>query len=857
MREKTLYISISIVVFAVSLITYVLTMAATASFWDAGEFIATSYILGIPHSPGTPLYVLVGRVFSMLPLPLSIAERINFLSALCGALGVMVAYMIMVEVVKFMFGSARDGLIRMIYFLGPAAGAFFLTFSNTYWINAIEAEVYALSALVMGLCTLLALRWFRNPTGGLSSRAKEKISRGMSAGEAKAVIARQEDKNRVHSRNLVLLIVYLLSLGIGFHLGTILVYPGIFLLFLMVRNKSFSNFELLIFTFGMAALVADMTMHRNSMLTVVLLIIFGVLVVWSWVSEGKFALFATLLFILGISVHLFLLIRSGHDPAIDEVNPETWESLYAHLRREQYPPIDIFERKAPLMFQFEYFWNYFVSQFRMLGDYMIGVFNVGRAAVAIPMILGIYGIVSNYQRNRKTWVLLFVTFLLNSLGLMIFLNFSASEVRERDYFYTGAFYYFALFIGIGASAIMMAWWEKAREKGENYSLRIVSLALILLICSVLPARHFWFTHDRSGNYIPRDYAYNMLAELEPDAIIFTNGDNDTFPLWYIQCVEDFRTDVRVANLSLLNTDWYIQQLRDEEPEVPISLSDREIKNLRPVATREGEVIWKRDRAVMHIIQETNWSRPVYFAVTVPRNVWKPYEKYLEMRGMSRKLVTRKGEFMVNEFMIARNFDHIYKFRGVLTGDGMRDESVYKDENTEGMFVNFAVAGFQLGQKLAARGEYREAARRLRLALQFDPDFKWANLYLGTYYSLSGDTDRAIGHYRKCIRENPREGDYWLRLASIYESQGQINASLQNLLEGSRMDPDNRDIFRYGARMAAMVGQKQLADDFIRRWLENHPRDSEFRAMRSELDSISRSMQDNQMNIDKPEGELPE
>ena len=116
-------------------------MAASVSFWDAGEFIATSFILGIPHSPGTPLYVLVGRVFSMLPLPMSIAERVTFLSVFFASLGVVMAYFVMVAVLRFMFGPARSGIGRFARYAGPLVGSFFLTFSHTYLWDATEAEV--------------------------------------------------------------------------------------------------------------------------------------------------------------------------------------------------------------------------------------------------------------------------------------------------------------------------------------------------------------------------------------------------------------------------------------------------------------------------------------------------------------------------------------------------------------------------------------------------------------------------------------------------------------------------------------------------------------------------------------------
>ena len=274
---KSLYRLCGLVVFVVSLVTYLLTMQVTSSFWDSGEFIATSYILGIAHSPGTPLYVLVGRVFSMLPLPYSIAQRVNFLSVIFSSLGVLMAYMVMVKVLGFMYGAARSGLMRFVRVVGPMVGAFFLTFSSTYWTDATEAEVYGLSAFVMGFCTLLALKWLENPSGAVPVEVRDDITTRVGKQEGKKVVEGMEREGRTRSRNLVYLIIYMLALGIGFHLGTIIVYGGILLLFLMVKEKAFSNFEILVFTFGFAVLVADMTMHRESNLTVIGLVVWVLL----------------------------------------------------------------------------------------------------------------------------------------------------------------------------------------------------------------------------------------------------------------------------------------------------------------------------------------------------------------------------------------------------------------------------------------------------------------------------------------------------------------------------------------------------------------------------------------------------
>jgi tetratricopeptide (TPR) repeat protein len=835
MSERMLHRLLAVVVFVISFGTYLLTMAGTVSFWDCGEFIATSHILGIPHPPGTPLYVLVGRIFAMLPLPLSIAERVNFLSVFFGAFGVLMAYLVMVMVMRYMYGSAKDGVGRFVRYAGPFVGAMYLAFSDTYWKNATEAEVYALSAFVMGFCTLLALKWYENPAGVVGEEEREALVLRYGKKEAVGVIGERERESRSRSRTLIYMIIYLCSLGIGFHLGTIIVYGGVFLLLMMVRKKAFSNFEILVFTFGMAVLVADMTLHRNSQLTVVGLVIFAILVVWSTISEGKFALAATGLFVLGISVHLYLLIRSGLNPVIDENDPETWKSLYFLLRREQYPPIDILKRKASFVFQLRHFGVYFREQFRMMGDVLIGSFNVGKAAVAIPVALGVYGMVANYFRERRTWMLNFAVLALNTLGLIVFLNFSDHEVRERDYFYGAGFYYFSIFMGIGAGALLMSLVGDVRRRAEGVSRWVVPLGVFLIVCSVLPARYHWFTHDRSRNYIAQDYAYNMLAGLEPDAVLFTNGDNDTFPLWYIQAVEKFRTDVRVINRQLLNTNWYIKQLRDEEPKVPITLNDREIEMMRPRPLKGGGVAWKSDLALQHIIRAANWKTPIYIAVTVPAEFWQPYEDYLEMQGMVRRLVPRKDRGQVNEFMVARNFDSIFRFRGIFDENGEIDDSIYKDEDVRVLFRNFGAAVWQLGEIRGRRGDYDDAIRRLEVSYKLDPTFPYSKKSLGYYYVKSGKPEKAIAHFERMIRAHPREGEHWIALINIYETQGKLDQALEKCELGITKLPNYRDLYGYGLRIEALLGDREGAKAFVRRWLAKKPDDQEFQALLNGFD----------------------
>jgi hypothetical protein len=831
MSEKAVRPVLALVIFIVPLVVYSITMAPTLVLWDSGEFIAAATVLGIPHSPGTPLFTLVGRVFTMLPLPLNTAARVNFFSVLSGALAVLMAYLIMTATIGFMYPGLTGRLERFIAHAGPFTGALFFAFSYTHWYDSTETEVYALNVFVMGLCTLLALQWYKNPTGRLPRKG---------AGQAGGSAVVEEERLEVgHSRGLVYLIIYLLALGIGFHLGTVLVYGGIFLLFLLVKEKSFTNTEIIIYTFGFAVLLGDMTLYKSTGVTIAGLLIFAGLVAWSTAKKGRFTLVAAGLLALGISVHLYMYIRAHFEPPINMVNPQTWKAMHYHIRREQYPPSNIFVRKAPLLWQFKYFGLYFREQFRMLGDVTLGSFNLGQALTAIPIALGLYGIAAHFNRARTVWALNVTNLLVNSLGLIIYLNFSASEVRDRDYFFAGAFYFFAVFIGIGVTALLVSLAEWARGKSMSAARYVVPAGALCLVLSILPAHHNWFTHNRSHYYFARDYAHNMLAGLEPDAIIFTGGDNDTYPLWFIQNVEHYRPDVRVIVLTLLQTDWYVKQLRDDEPRVPIALTDAEIERMHPVVLKDGGVAYNDDLMVQHIIQTADWKRPIYFATSVAGNKWRPYDRYLESQGLVLHLVPWEGTSMRNTFMMKRDFDRYFLFRGILTKDWQPDDSVYKDRDLATTLNNYGVAAAELANGLAMEKDYAGAAHWAEVSLAFAPNLKASRVLLGTYYAYSNEREKGIDHYRRMIELDPTEPEYRLRLAWLY-SQTDLAVALRTIDEGIAAIPDDRQLYVEAFRYAAQMGLPDVAKSYIQRWVDRHPDDVEMRTAFSNIDSLIRA-----------------
>jgi tetratricopeptide (TPR) repeat protein len=790
-----------------TLYLYASTMEPSSPFWDSGEFIASAYTLGIPHAPCTPLYVLVGRVFTLLPLPLSIAARVNFISASTAALGILFAYLLIVRFLDATLGRSRTTLDTLIKIAGALVGAGFLAFSHTYWTNAIEAEVYALSAFFMGLATWLALKWAEDPTGG------------------KAV-------------GYIYLLFYLMALSVGFHLGTVLVFAGVFFLVLMTSPKTFTNFEFFLGCGGLAIFMMDATIYRSGVATLILLGVFFAMIAWYTASKKRmFPLVCTGLFALGISVHLFLLIRAGQHPTINEGAPDNWRALYFALRREQYPPTNVLVRKASFIFQLKHFNGYFQEQFEMAKAYL-GQLNIGSL---IPLSLGIWGIVDHYTKHRKTFVMLFAMFLVTSLGLIVFLNFSDNEVRDRDYFYSSAFYFFALFIGIGAASILNEIKNWASRKNLAGSLPVLVPASVLVALPFFTLANHHFAHDRSRNHICSKYARNMLVGLEPNSILFTNGDNDTFPLWYIQEVEKYRTDIRVVNLSLLNTPWYIEQLRDLEPKVTITWNDSEINRLEPIPTKDGWVL-VRDIAVQHILKNNLRSRPTYFAVTIPPETFSPYRDSLEMEGLAYRVVPRKGKAMVNLEKLEDNVWNKFDYAGILDKNWKRDDSMYREDYVTRLIQNYAAAFTQLGFEKGRAGDYAGAVKNLEVALQITPDLDPALEWIGWYRLESGDTSGAVAYYKREVARRPQDTELLYRLAGVYERLGHLDSALMAVDELIKRNTNHRDAVLSGVGIALRFGLNDQAERYLSNWLATHPNDLSVKKALDELRSKGGAME---------------
>jgi hypothetical protein len=189
----------------------------------------------------------------------------------------------------------------------------------------------------------------------------------------------------------------------------------------------------------------------------------------------------------------------------------------------------------------------------------------------LPLLLGIVGLIFHYLRNRKDFWVVMVLFIMTGIAIVVYLNQYPNQPRERDYAFAGSFYSFAIWIGLGVLALYAGIQKILPDSPSALLASVLAVAAVPLIMGM----ENWDDHDRSGRYMARDFAYNYLNSCAPNAVLFTNGDNDTFPLWYAQEVEGIRTDVRVVNLSYLGADWYIEQMQRrayESAPLPISMT---------------------------------------------------------------------------------------------------------------------------------------------------------------------------------------------------------------------------------------------------------------------------------------------
>jgi len=672
MEFKKINLLLGWISFAIALIVYMLTLEPTVSLWDCGEFIASSYKLQVGHPPGAPLFMIIGRVFSLFTSDTEkVAMMINAVSAFASAFTIMFLFWTISHLLKKLLLNQegeedKHSRANLLVVLGGSfVGAMAYTFSDTFWFSAVEGEVYATSSLFTAVVFWAMLKW-------------ENVAHEPGA------------------KRWIILIAYLMGLSIGIHLLNLLTIPALVLLYYFKMNKTVTrkgviyalaiSFAILLFImYGIIPGIIKVAtivekfftntigLHYNVGVVIYVALLLGGLIYGIYRTQfiKKNVIWNTILvsitvIVIGYSSYALIVIRSLAGPPMNENRPENVFALLSYLNREQYgdrplisghlynaqpedyvykKPVHVLNKEKNeyeiayykpdvvmegskvllprmysrdsnhrqayqefgtisdpanpsyldnLEFLFRYqvghmYFRYFMWNFAgkqndiqghgnvLNGNWISGIKGFDSARIGpqkllpeqmkdhparntyyfLPLLLGLVGLFFHLDKNvRDFWVVMSL-FFLTGLAIVIYLNQTPYQPRERDYAYAGSFYAFSIWIGIGVAGIFQI--LKSRLKANLSA--IVALLISFIAVPALLAMENWDDHDRSGRYTARDIARNYLNSCDTDAILFTVGDNDTFPLWYVQDVEGVREDVRIVNMMLFNMNWYIDQMR--------------------------------------------------------------------------------------------------------------------------------------------------------------------------------------------------------------------------------------------------------------------------------------------------------
>lgn len=701
---------------------YVVTLAPSTAFWDTSEYIATAHILGIPHPPGNPFFVVFARVWSLLlaPLGLSVAVRLNLLAACTSAMASGFLFLVAHRVLSPVFEDRRRALV------GASVAALIGATAYTVWNQSnVNEKVYTISVLVIAAVTWLAVRW--------RDRVREP-----------------------RSERYLLAALFLMVLGSTNHLMSVLPLPALGVLVLM--TDPFVLFR------------------------------------------PRFLVRAVLLVVVGLSFNFVLPVRAALDPVINEGDAtcegfvDAATAIYSNgkagcpalaynLTRKQYRKPPVTERQAPFSHQIKNYLQYFDWQWSRGADpselpswqWSRGedpVVSPGAARLPLTLIfggLGLCGLWAAWRADRGVFAYLCVLMGTLSIALVFYLNFrygysiapevadrALHEVRERDYFFVASFLLWGVLSGTG-----LAWlWRKLAELSTHANRW--SLASPVLVLALIPLALNWSWASRAGDYAARNWAYDLLASVEPYAVLFTNGDNDTFPLWYMQEVEGMRRDVTVIVGQYLGTSWYPKQIADlteadrqrpfdagQFPDLyraPAAAPEQSVLRLGPdqmdqvggvrlerdftvpfpglaVVYPAGMVLDRTEQLALSIIHDTIEERPVYFAARSGLMSQLGLERWGVRHGLAVKLEFRDLDGDVPEGVVrgspqfgAEYFDldrslklytDVYRFRS------LRDRAIWQDRSTVNIPWHFYVLALQLGDVASQSGADPELVRRLQ------------------------------------------------------------------------------------------------------------------------------------------------
>jgi len=689
--------------FFIAVLTYILTLDQSVSFWDCGEFIASAYRLEVVHQPGAPIVSMIQRIFSALAMGdiTKVAYFMNLASALASAGTILFLFWTITALAKKTIMKQNEEMSnsKIISIMGAGlVGALAYAFSDSFWFSAVEAEVYAISSLCTAIVFWGILKW-------------------------------ESQADQPKSDRWLLFVAYIMGISIGVHLLNLLAIPALIFVYYFKKYPSpswksilkvflisiavlaFVQFGLIQYLISFAAgfdyfFVNTLELDFGSGILFFSMLIIGGLVygIRYSILNNKRALNLVMLFtvllIFGYSSFALLIIRAHAKPNLNNTDPENAFNFLSYVNRSQYgdrpllygenynsDKIDIketgklyrkgdqkyelagtkldyvYDRKtlvprmysdkpehisfykgwmgfddshAPTlmdnlkyMFSFQtgqmymryFMWNFVGRQDNQDGQqggnggaWLSGIKPIDAIRLGdqknlppsiidnkaynrfffLPLIIGLIGAIWHFKRNQKDAGIIGLLFIFTGVAIVIYLNSVPIEPRERDYAYVGSFYAFAIWIGLGVFGLK----DWVFKKLSPVKAGVFASVIALFAAPVIMGSQGWDDHNRSDSHLARDISINYLKSCAPNAILFTYGDNDTFPVWYAQEVENIRPDVRVVNLSLFTADWYINGMkRKQNQSEPLPLS---IKPEQYVAGTRDIMYYQDYKIAQHI-----------------------------------------------------------------------------------------------------------------------------------------------------------------------------------------------------------------------------------------------------------------
>jgi len=635
---------IALGIFLISFFIYLKTLTPTVGYHDSGDMTIAAFLLGIPHPPGYPLFCLLGKLFTFLPIG-NIAYRLNMMSGLFGALTVMMVYVISLKLCRSTEHGARSIELKapLLLYIPAIVSAFMLCFAITFWEQAVIAEKYTLNALFVTLLIFILIKW-------AETWSTEQKSSG----------------SKLNTHCLLYLFSFTIGLAFTHHLQTIFLVPaGIYFVFI--------------------------TVGRN----------------YKKILKTKFIIKNFILFILPLALYLYLPIRAKVKPLANWGDPSTFERFKEHITAEAYS-------------------GFFAMNtlFQNLGDHLSHFFI--HQVTLLPLLIGLIGGVILFIKRKHLAISLLIIVIADTLHSI---RYTIPNIED---YYIPAFIIISIWIGQGIAGII--------EIGSKNWKVTQLIYLLLFLLPLFPLFSHYQYNDRSKYYLPYDHCMNILNSLEEKALVITKGDDDLFPIWYLQYIEKRRADVAPFNMILFKNVWHIEQNKRQHPYLDLSVEPKRIvKSTNP----QGDGLDDISRSRLVDTVNRNYHKYPTYAYYIDC-LSKGYSLIIE--GLFCRVVER-GSVNLQIESLEKHKDWLQFTRGIYLGK-------IKDRRGIETLKTYAMTCLNRGTTYFTAGKFKEAMEEFKTGIKIQPDLLDLHYNLGgTYFNL-GMRNEAIKEFEQVLEIDP-------------------------------------------------------------------------------------------------------